>query len=79
MNRTQLQSESVSQFASEILKLCLRLELSVEDKIYLFVNRLRPELRNYVFLQRPKTFSEAETLARLKEVTLDKKNSRQNR
>ena len=73
MNRKQLPGESVSQFASDILNLCRRLELSVEDKICRFVNGLRPELGNYVFLQRPKTFSEAETLARLKEVTLDEK------
>ena len=67
LDRRQLPGESVLQFASAIRKFCLRLEVSIEDNVHHFVNGLRPELRNYVFLQRPKTFSEAEKLARLRE------------
>lgn len=67
MDRKQLPAESVFQFASAIRKFCLRLEVSIEDNVHHFVYGLRPELRNYVSLQRPKTFSEAEKLARLRE------------
>ena len=73
LDRKQLPGESVLQFASKICKLCLHLEVSLEDSIFHFVNSLCPELRNYVVIQRPKTFSEEETLAKLKEALQDEK------
>ena len=39
---------SVAQFASEIRKLCLRLNLLVEESVHLFIKGLKPELKNYV-------------------------------
>ena len=64
------ENERVAQFASEIRKLCLRLDLPVEGSVHFFINGLKPELKNYVLLQRPKTFFEAETCAKLKEALL---------
>ena len=70
LNKQQTENESVAQFASEIRKLCLRLDLPVEGSVHFFINGLKPELKNYVLLQRPKTFFEAETCAKLKEALL---------
>ena len=70
LNKQQTENESVAQFASEIRKLCLRLDLPVEESVHFFINGLKPELKNCVVLQRPKTFFEAETCAKLKEALL---------
>ena len=67
LNKRQTENESVTQFASEIRKLCLRLDLLVEESVHFFINGLKPELKSYVGLQRPKTFFEAETCAKRKE------------
>ena len=48
----------------------MRLDLPVEGSVHFFINGLKPELKNYVLLQRPKTFFEAETCAKLKEALL---------
>lgn len=73
LNRKQLPNETVAQFAFEIRKLCQRLDLSAEESVNSLLNGLRPELKNYVILQRPKTFSEAETHAKLREALPDEK------
>ena len=74
LNKKQTENERVVQFASEIRKLCLRLDLPVEESVHFFINGLKPELKNYIVLQRPKTFFEAETCAKLKEaILLDEK------
>ena len=67
LNKRQTENESVAQFASEIRKLCLRLDLLVEESVHFVINGLKPELKSYVLLQRPKTFFEAQTFAKLKE------------
>ena len=48
LNKKQTENESVAQFASEIRKLCLRLDLPVEESVHFFINGLKPELKNYV-------------------------------
>ena len=70
LTRKQTENESVAQFASEIRKLCLRLDLLVKGSENFYINGLKPKLKNYVVLQRPKTFYEAETCAKLKEAML---------
>ena len=67
LNRKQTQNETVAQFTSEIRKLCQRLQVSAEESVNYLLNGLRPELKNYVILQRPKTFAEAETHAKIRE------------
>ena len=73
LNKKQSENESVAQFATEIRRLCQRLEVPGEQSVNYFLNGLRPELKNYVILQRPKTFSEAETFANLKEAIPEEK------
>ena len=52
----------------------MRLDLPVEESVHFFINGLKPELKNYVVLQRPKAFFEAETCAKLEEaLILDEK------
>ena len=65
LNKRQTENGSVAQFASQIRKLCLRLDLLVEESAHFFTNGLKPELKSFVVLQRPKTFFEAETCAKL--------------
>lgn len=64
-------NETVAQFASDIRRLSHRLDLSSEQSLTTFVQGLRPELKNYVVLQRPKTFAEAKNHAKLKETLPD--------
>ena len=73
LNRKQSPSETVAQFASEIRKLCQCLEVSPAESVNYLLNGLKPELKNYVILQRPKTFAEAETHAKLREALPEEK------
>ena len=73
LNKKQAATESVAQFASEIRKLCHRLNVSAEESVHFLLNGLRPELKNHVLLQRPKTFAEAENHAKLREALPEKK------
>jgi len=72
-NRKQLPGETVGQYASEIRKLCQRLELPDEQSVTHFLTGLLPGLRNYVVLQQPKTLLDAETHAKMKEALPDDK------
>lgn len=76
LNRKQLASETVAQFASEIRKLCQRLKIPDEESINYLLNGFRPELKNYVILQRPKTFAQAETHGKLREALPQEKPDR---
>ena len=67
LNKKQAPNETVAQFASEIRKLCQRLNVPTEESVNYLLNGLKPELKNYVILHRPKTFAEAETHAKLRE------------
>lgn len=52
-NRKQTENESVTEFASEILQLCQRLNVPAEESVNNLLNGLKPELRSYAMLQRP--------------------------
>lgn len=73
LNRKQSPSETVAQFASEIRKLCQRLDILPAESVNYLLNGLKLELKNYVILQRPKTFAEAETHAKLREALPEEK------
>ena len=45
LNKKQSESENVAQFASEIRKLCLRLDLPVEESVHFFTDGLKSELK----------------------------------
>lgn len=72
-NKRQLPGETVEQYASDIRKICQRLDLPEEQSVTNFLTGLLPGLKNYVVLQRPKTLLEAETHAKMKEALPDEK------
>ena len=65
--RRQGQSEPLTSYTEDIIKRCQRLGLNDTDLMNIFVNGLAPELKSHVVLNQPKTFSEAENLARLRD------------
>ena len=71
--RKQLPSETVSEFAAAIRRLAQRINLPPSECINYFIQGLRPDLKNFVILQRPKSFEEAEMHAKLKESVPDPK------
>ncbi|KAL9958978.1 hypothetical protein ACROYT_G036058 [Oculina patagonica] len=63
----QLATESVSNFAAKIRRLCQRINLPRPERVNYFIQGLRPHIKNYVLLQRPDTFEVAEMHAKHKE------------
>ncbi|KAL9965744.1 hypothetical protein ACROYT_G029586 [Oculina patagonica] len=63
----QLATESVSNFAAKIRRLCQRINLPRSARVNYFIQGLRPHIKNYVLLQQPGTFEVAEMHAKLKE------------
>ena len=72
-DRKQLPTESVSEYASDIRRTCQRIDLPRSECVNYFVQGLKPEIKNYVVLQRPGTLEEAENHAKLKESVPEKK------
>ena len=71
--RKQLPSETVSEFAAAIRRLAQRINLPRSECINYFIQGLRADLKNFVILQRPTSFEEAEMHAKLKESLPDPK------
>ena len=71
--RVQLQSESVSEYACDIRKLCSRVNLPRAEWLHKFVFGLKTEIREHLILQQPDDLETAEELALLKEAVLDEK------
>ena len=59
-DRKQLLTESVSEYAADIRRTCQRIDLPRSECVNYFVQGLKPEIKNYVVLQRPGTLEEAE-------------------
>ena len=59
-----------SNYSSDIRHLCKRLGLTDLDVMHYFIQGLRPDLKSHVILGQPKSLSEAEILANLKEAVL---------
>ena len=72
-DRKQLPTETVAEFAAAIRRLCQRIALPRPECLTLFIQNLRPELKNHVLLQRPASFEEAEMHAKMKESLPDPK------
>lgn len=72
-DRKQRHDESVADFAATISRLCQRIGSPPDDCVTIFIRNLRPELRNYVLLQRPDSLEGAEMHARLRESLPDPK------
>lgn len=64
--RVQGAQELISDYATDIKRLCQRLKLPKDECLHCFTRGLKPSIKNYVYLQQPKTFAEAEYLAKLK-------------
>ena len=58
--------ESLENYIEDVTRRCHRLKLADMQRLHVFVQGLRPDLKEHVMLNRPKTYQKAETLARLK-------------
>ena len=65
--RKQGPTEPLSMYTEDIIKKSQRLALSDKDLMNVFINGLCDEIKNHVILNQPKSFAEAENLARLRE------------
>ena len=68
--RKQGVTEPLSVYTEDMIKRCQRLALSEIDLMNIFINGLSTDLKNHVILNQPKTFAEAENLARLRDAVL---------
>ena len=66
-DRKQGASESLSSYTEHIIRRCSRLGLNDINRMNCFISGLNDELKSHVILNRPTTFDEAESLARLKD------------
>ena len=65
--RKQYENEPLVTYTEDIIKKCQRLNLADIEMMNIFVNGLRADIKNHVLLNQPKTFAEAENLARLRD------------
>ena len=65
--RKQGPTEPLSMYTEDIIKKSQRLALSDKDLMNVFINVLCDEIKTHVILNQPKSFAEAENLARLRE------------
>ena len=65
--RKQGPSEPLSLYTEDVIRKCQRLGLSDKDLMNAFINGLCEDTKNHVILSQPKSFAEAENLARLRE------------
>ena len=64
--RKQGQNEPLSMYTEDVIRKCQRLSLSDNDMMNVFINGLNNEIKTHVILNQPKSFAEAENLARLR-------------
>ena len=63
--RQQGAVESLDTYLTDLTNKFRRLKIADADKVHYFVQGLRPEIRETVLLKQPRTFREAEEMARL--------------
>jgi len=66
--RKQKDCESLKSYSDDVRKQCSRLNLSPDECLSHFIKGLRADLKEYVVLQQPSSYEEAENLAKLKDV-----------
>jgi len=66
--RKHAPNEPIDDYITDITRLCKRLGLSDVETVRYFIEGLQGDLQAYVSLGRPKTFQEAESLARMKDI-----------
>ena len=64
--RKQGPTEPLSVYTEDLIRKCQRLSLSDIEMMNLFINGLKNEIKSHVILNQPKTFAEADNLARLR-------------
>ena len=67
LNRRQAPSETLDHYLTDICTKFRRLGLTNKEKMTYFLQGLRPEIRQLVYMKEPKTFAEAEKAARFAE------------
>ena len=67
LNRQQAPSESLDHYLTDICSKFRRLGLTNKEKMAYFLQGLRPEIRQLVYMKEPKSFAEAEKAARFAE------------
>ena len=65
--RKQGHLEALASYTEDIIKRCQRLAINDNDLMNIFINGLNGELKSHVILNQPKSFLEAENLARLRD------------
>ena len=65
-SRKQGPNEPLSMYTEDIIRQCQRLSLSDVDMMNIFINGLKGDLKSHVILNQPKSFAEADNLARLR-------------
>ena len=66
--RKHVPNEPIDDYITDITRLSKRLKLSDTETVRYFIERIQGDLPAYVSLGRPKTFQEAERLARMKDI-----------
>ena len=67
LNRRQAPSETLDHYLTDLCTKFRRLGLTNKEKMTYFLQGLRPEIRQLVYMKEPKTFAEAEKAARFAE------------
>ena len=65
--RKQASNESLNEYSADIRRRCQRLGIPIGEQLHYFIQGLRPDLRDYVILQQPKSLEDAENAARIKD------------
>ena len=65
--RKQGHAEPLACYMEDIIKRCQRLSISENELMNIFINELNSDLKSHVILNQPKSFSEAENFARLRD------------
>ena len=65
LSRKQLPTESLDDYACDIMRWCRQVEKTDSEQMSIFVRGLLPALRGFVFSKEPKTFQDALDAARL--------------
>ena len=65
-----MEKEPISEHSYSVRTYCARLNLPTSEWTHYFVQGLKPEICEYVILQRPENYETAENYAKLKESVL---------
>ncbi len=67
LNRRQAPNETLDHYLNDICSKFIRLDLTNKEKMSYFLQGLRPEIHQLVYMNKPTTFAEVEKAARFAE------------